>query len=169
MIAELSVEPYFEETKITNIPDELRAALEHMQVPLLSPPNCPWGEESMRSGINFGNFLWYKSMGNAEMASSAEREDEGLGESTMLHGYTKLGAECKDVHAFREAEMVTITMNVTACSVRLLIGSDLSEWEQTTIQKFAPDVAVYGMRAKKSIERLSARVAAADGEPRRRS
>ena len=59
VVAELNWERDFKVADITTIPDQLRSALQDVMVPLLSPPNSPWGA-SMDSGINFGNFSWCK-------------------------------------------------------------------------------------------------------------
>lgn len=61
VVSELSEQMKFIVTEITTIPKELKAALKNVMVPLLSPPNSPWGED-IRSGINFGNFSWCKNL-----------------------------------------------------------------------------------------------------------
>lgn len=169
VIAELSPERAYKVTEITVIPEELRAALQDLLVPLLSPPNCPWGEESMRSGVNFANLSWCKNQEKrdasavlpvaASSALSADEEDTAefplqQVEGKRAHAYTTLAAEMKDRTTFGGDDMVAVTTKVPDNGVCVLFGSDLANWQKGTIQKFAPDVAVYRMNARGVIKRV---------------
>ena len=180
VVAELSFERDFNVTEIIDIPEELAAALTDVMVPLLSPPNSEWGE-SVDSDINFGNFVWCKNqerrdasapLSNTKAAGSTQGEGEGeeTGEdmengggllqlAQETHGYTALGAEFKDVNGFGGENMAAVTTKVAENSVSLLIGRDLCDWENETVQKFAPDVSVYRMNKSGSIVPVSPPVA----------
>ena len=174
VIAELNFEANFNDTTITAIPKELKAALNEVMVPLLSPANSPWGE-SMDSSINFGNLSWCRNqerrdasvpLSNTKAAGGTQGEEEcdlevDVGQfsfGNQNHGYTALGAEFKDVRGFGGKNMTAVTTKVAENSVCLLIGSDLSEWKKGTIQKFARDVSVYRMNSRSSIVRVSPKV-----------
>lgn len=185
VIAELSHKRVFEVTKITNIPEELDVALKDVMVPLLSPPNSPWGE-SLDSGINFGNFSWCKNqeqrdasapLSNTEamaMGSAQRGEEEGgegedkeedlenhLGQFSLegALGYIALGAEFKDVDGFGGKNMAAVTRKVAENSVSLLIGRNLCDWKAGTVLTFDQDVSVYRMNERGSIMRVSPEVA----------
>jgi len=174
VVAELNHEELFEVTPITDIPQELEAALKSVMVPLLSPPNSPWGD-TKDSGITFGNLIWcenaamrdascdLQAAGSMEVtAEVATAEGEGLAEGLVdglvddTGAYTTLGAKINDVNGFGESKMVAVTKKVAKNSVSVLIGSDLSDWEPGTVEKFAPDVSVYRMNSKDSIVHTSA-------------
>ena len=61
VIAELNQNEVFQKTPISDVPEELHDSLQALLVPLLSPPNCVWGEETMNSGINMANLIWCKN------------------------------------------------------------------------------------------------------------
>ena len=123
-------------------------------MPLLSPPNCPWGEKNMHSGLNFGNLSWCKNQAEGDgleggqpagRAQGEEGEDKekvegesffGQGEHMVAHGCT----------SFNGADMVAVFMQVAGRSVCLLVGSDLSAWHEKAI--FGSDVSVFRMAAR---------------------
>jgi hypothetical protein len=159
-VAELSAEPHFDETEITDIPQELRAALQETLVPLLSPPNSPWGQQSMLFEINFGNLSWYSVQGQSEGEGQFPL---GQDEHMVAHAHTFPGAQRKDAHPSSGADTVVITMKLAGCSVCLQIGVDLAAWPDTCIQAAAPESSLYRMTTRGSIERMASRVPAADG------
>ena len=175
MIAELSCERDFEKTDITTIPKELVAALKDVLVPLLSPPNCLWGD-SMQSDINFGNLTWCKNQemrdasaplrktkAGGGMQQEAEKVDGKsdvgqfpcVGLEGILHGYTSIDTEVKDRTKFGGEDVVAVTKKVDTHSVSLLIGRDLCDWNEKTVFKFAKDVSVYRMDERGVIVRVS--------------
>lgn len=149
LVAELSHKRDFELTQITVIPDELRVALENVMVPLLSPPNSPWGEV-MDSAINFADLSWCpKVAGSTEVKKQGEEEAEGQEDEEQCliavpYGYTN-GAEFKDI-----AQGLAGEKKVAENSVSLLIGSNL---KSKTVEWF--DVSVYRMSVKGAIVRVS--------------
>jgi hypothetical protein len=152
VVAELSAEPHFDETEITGIPQELRAALQETLVPLLSPPYCSWGQQSMLSGINFGNLSWY----SVQAQSKGEGQFPlGQDEHMVARAYTSPGAQRKDGHPSGGADAVVITMKLAGCSVCLLVGADLSAWPEASVQAVAPGAALYRTTTRASIERVS--------------
>ncbi len=158
VIAELSDQPRFEVTDITDIPIELCAALTDGRVPLLSPPNCPWGEKNMQSGINFGDFSWLKNQEKKATGNSAVIQFPCTGSQ----GYTTIDLECTDEKEFGGKAMAAVTKTVAENSICLLIGSDLAIWGQGIVRLFDPDVSVYRMTANSAIERVSDEVTAAE-------
>lgn len=156
VVAELSAQDYYEKTEITSIPPELRAALKDVLVPLLSPPNSPWGDESMKSGINFGDLTW---------------QGQGKGQFCLgrNHGHTSIDIEMKHQEdGFGGEQLRTVISRTANSSVTLLFGSTLSEWQSATTAKFDDEVSVFRMNAKGAIARVSPEVPVADWTPGRR-
>jgi hypothetical protein len=160
VVAELSAEPHFDETEIADIPQELRAALQEALVPLLSPPNCSWGQQSMLSEINFGNLSWYSVQGQSEGEGQFPLSQY---EHMVARAYTFRGAQHKEGHPSGGADAVVVTMKLCACSVCLLIGAGLSAWPETCIEAAAPGAALYRMTTKGSIDRVTSQVPAEEG------
>jgi hypothetical protein len=160
-VAELSAEPHFDETEITDIPQELRASLQETLVPLLSPPNCSWGQQSMLSGINFGNLSWYSVQALSEGGGQFPL---GQDEHMVARAYTFPGAQRKGGHPSGGADAVVVAMKLAGCSVCLLVGADLSTRPETCIEAAAPGAALDRMTTKGSIERVASQVPAEDGQ-----
>lgn len=155
MVAELSQHELFHVTPIEDVPEELVVALQAVQVPLLSPPNCPWGKESKESGINVADLEWCKNcdmrdglvpLRNIEAARGVHGEEENL-------GFTTMALEVKDtLDGFGGNEMASVTKKVPEGCVAVLVSSHLAEWTRDTIGKFEENVSVYRMTAQGSIE-----------------
>jgi hypothetical protein len=152
VVAELNAKPNFQETEITDIPQGLRASLQEALVPLLSPPNCPWGQQSMLSEINFGNLSWYGVQGQSEGEGQFPLSQD---EHMVARAYTSPGAQRKAAHPSSGADTVVTTMKLAACSVCLLVGADLSAWPEASVQAVTPGAALYRTTTRASIERVS--------------
>ena len=175
VIAELSHHKEFKETPIDVVPTELQRALEDLHVPVLSPPNCPWGEESMNSNINVANLVWCKNkdmrdglvpLDKSQAVRSAHIDDMEGGEhgeagflfrqGIMSHGIKSLVLEFKDKKKnFGGDEVATITKKIPKGSLTVLICSHLADWKETTKAEFAKDVSVYRMNDQRSIKSVS--------------
>jgi hypothetical protein len=125
----------------------------------------------MVSGINFSNFSWCKNQEqrdasapliNTKAGGNVEDLENGVGWFSFAagtHHFTALGAEIKDVKGFGGKNMISVTTKVAESSVSLLIGRDLCDWAEETIQKFAQDVSVYRMDQPNAIVHVSPPVA----------
>mmetsp|Transcript_4375 Transcript_4375/g.6171 ORF Transcript_4375/g.6171 Transcript_4375/m.6171 type:complete len:634 (+) Transcript_4375:299-2200(+) len=184
VVAELSEQSAFEEIPICDIPAELSGALGNVHVPILSAPNCPWSEESMKSGINFGNFTWCKNYEekdggvvylqkdadhndafeltttkkmNKKNAEQFKKELVGCG-MFFGSGYITISTEIKDRSSFGGKDMKSVIEKVPSNGICILIGADLSNLRKSTVNTFATDVSVYTMIKKNSIQRVTAEV-----------
>lgn len=179
VIAELSTQPRFNVTKISTIPSELRTALQSALVPLLSPPNCPWGVQNMQSDINYGDLTWCKSADEWDARVSLKKvvttgsagenaEGPGMNNSAGAHGYSSLSVEVKDARGVSAADVLAVTKKVRDGSICLLVGSDLLVWTNTTINKFPSDVSIYRMNEASEIQRVPTPIAGKEWQPGRK-
>eukprot|EP01032_Pedospumella_encystans_P023686 gene23686-26803_t len=88
--------------------------------------------------------------------------------SVGAHGYSSLSVEVKDVRGFGGADVVAVAKKIQDRSVCLLVGSDLSVWTNTTINKFPSDVSVYRINEASEIQRVSAPIAEKEWQPGRK-
>lgn len=179
VIAELSTLPQFNVTKISTIPSELRTALQSVLIPLLSPPNCPWGVQNMQSDINYGDLTWCKSADERDARVSLKKllatgsagenaEGPGMNNSVGAHGYSSLSVEVKDARGVSAADVLAVTKKVRDGSICLLVGSDLLVWTNTTINKFPSDVSIYRMNEASEIQRVPTPIAGKEWQPGRK-
>lgn len=142
-------------------------------VPLLSPPNSPWGQQSMDSGINFGNFSSFKSSERRD--ASALLSSQGAGQHArgggtgerrrtvlVCRGGPRLHRTQRGVQGrerLRGQEHNRRHHEIAEHSVSLLICRDLGDWQGEIVQYFAQDVSVYRMNERGSIVRVSPEVA----------
>lgn len=172
MIAELSPrEDFATDTQISQIPSELCAALAGVRVPILSAANCPWDNECRRAGINCGNMLWcaneLEKDGQVALSPANSEQDlqnageRDIGQFALMQNehYRHLDLEFKDYDRGFGGDKAVVAVNKGGANhICVLIGTDLSAWQDSTVDKFDKTMSVYRMDSAKTIERLTAEV-----------